>query len=126
MNFFQGTVRRNGTATGMIETEGLGAISVPVDQLGKADGASVQVALRPEKFTLLDKKPVDGLAVQGRMGTTAYLGERSNHYVTIPGKSDPVAVSTTNALNGSGNNRAPDAPVWLSWSADAVVILDPD
>lgn len=126
MNFFQGTIRRNGAAAGMIETEGLGLISVPVDQLTKPDGASVQVALRPEKFTLSAQKPVDGPAVEGRIGTTAYLGERSHHYVTITGKQDPVAVSTTNALNGPCADRAPDASVWLSWSPDAVVILDSD
>ncbi|MDC0343759.1 ABC transporter ATP-binding protein, partial [bacterium] len=35
MNFFRGTVRRNGAAMGAVETEGLGVIPVPLEQLTK-------------------------------------------------------------------------------------------
>jgi len=126
MNFFQGTVRRNGARMGAVETEGLGTIEVPLDQVTKPDGAAVQVALRPEKFTLTETRPETGPAIEGRLGTIAYLGERSHYYVEIPGKAEPVAVSTPNlagATNGLGTRAA---PVWLSWSPGAVVILDAD
>ncbi len=123
MNFFRGTVRRNGAATAAIETEGLGAIAVPAAGLAHADGTAVQVALRPEKFTLTKDKPETTHAVAGKLETAAYLGERSHYYVTIAGKAEPVAVSAPHLgpfATSSG------APLWLSWSPDEIVVLDAD
>ncbi|WP_306116033.1 MULTISPECIES: ABC transporter ATP-binding protein [unclassified Roseovarius] len=124
MNFFNGTVRRNGSATGAVEVEGLGAIPVPVEQLTKPDETPVQIALRPEKFTLSAEKPAADLTVAGKMDNTAYLGERSHHYVAIQGREEPVAVSMPN-LGASDLGQA-GADVWLSWSPDSIVILDAD
>ncbi|MEM7076013.1 MAG: ABC transporter ATP-binding protein [Pseudomonadota bacterium] len=124
MNFFDAIVRRNGAAMGAVETEGLGTIPVPVEQLTKPDGTPVQVALRPEKFAISNEKPDGALSVEGRLSNVAYLGERSHHYIQVPGKEEPVAVSTTNFARDSGGSESGDAPVWLSWSPDSVVILE--
>lgn len=127
MNFFKGTVRRNGSAMGAVETEGLGNIPVSLDTLTKPDGAPVQIALRPEKFLLTEHKPDAPFAVQGRVANAAYLGERSHYYVSIDGKDDPVAVSAQNLDRMTGAVAAPSgASMWLSWSPDAVVVLDAD
>ena len=127
MNFFRGTVRRNGAAMGAVETEGLGVIPVPLEQLTKPDGTPVQVALRPEKFSLSDQKPADGHAVEGKISNAAYLGERSHFYINIEGKADPIAVSSPNFHRNTGNPDASNgSSMWLSWSPDSVVILDAD
>jgi spermidine/putrescine transport system ATP-binding protein/putrescine transport system ATP-binding protein len=127
MNFFRGTVRRNGSAMAAIETEGLGTIPIPVTELGKPDGAPVQVALRPEKFTLSATRPQDRQAVEGHLSTAAYLGERSHFYVRIDGKAEPVAVSAPNSHRGPENvDSQGGQALWLSWSPDAIVILDPE
>ena len=60
MNFFQGTVRRNGSSEAAIETQGLGSIPISLEKVTKPDGAPVQVALRPEKFELLEEEPTGG------------------------------------------------------------------
>ncbi|MEM6577078.1 MAG: ABC transporter ATP-binding protein [Pseudomonadota bacterium] len=126
MNFFRGTVRRNGGSAGAVEAEGLGTIPIPMEQLTKPDGAPVQVALRPEKFALSGEQPAGDLAVEGRLSNTAYLGERSHYYIKVPGKEEPIAVSSTNFSQTASNSNQTDAPVWLSWSPDSVVILDAD
>ncbi|MGX0879564.1 spermidine/putrescine ABC transporter ATP-binding subunit [Roseovarius sp. MBR-154] len=126
MNFFDGRVRRNGAAIGAVEAEGLGHIPMPVDRLDKPDGAPVQVALRPEKFSLSTTRPEGAHVVEGRLSTTSYLGERSHHYVMIPGRQEPVAVSTPNHARPAGGSQGSDGTVWLSWSPDAMVILDAD
>ena len=127
MNFFRGTVRRNGSDMGAVETEGLGHIPVPLETLMKPDGAPVQIALRPEKFLLSEHKPDAPFAVQGKVATAAYLGERSHYYVSIDGKEDPIAVSTQNLDRATGAPAASSGtPMWLSWSPDAVVVLDAD
>jgi spermidine/putrescine transport system ATP-binding protein/putrescine transport system ATP-binding protein len=124
MNFFAGKVRRNGAAMGAVETEGLGIVEVPLEQLRRPDGASVQVALRPEKFRISDNRPDTGPAIEGQVANTAYLGERSHHFVRIPGRDGPVAVSTPNLSRMRADPASRDAKVWLSWSPDAIVILD--
>ncbi len=126
MNFFKGTVHRDGKS-GKVEAEGLGSIPISLDNLTKPDGAPVQVALRPEKFELLEEKPKSGLFVSGKMDKTAYLGERSHYYVSLEGKPDPVAVSSTNQFVARDDDRWSEGePVWLSYSPEAVVILDAD
>ena len=127
MNFFEGTVRRNGSAEAAIETQGLGSIPISLEKVTKPDGAPVQVALRPEKFELLEEEPTGGHFVTGKMDKTAYLGERSHYYVTLDGKAEPVAVSSTNQFVARDDDRWKEGePVWLSWSPEAVVILDAD
>ena len=125
MNFFNGTVRRNGAAMGAIETEGLGTIPVPVEQLTKPNGAPVQVALRPEKFSLSGDKPKSDIAIPGTLDTLAYLGERSHYYIKIDGKDEPVSVSTPNFAR-AGGEQASGAPMWLSFNPEAIVVLDAD
>jgi spermidine/putrescine transport system ATP-binding protein/putrescine transport system ATP-binding protein len=127
MNFFQATVRRNGSAMGAVEAEGLGNIPMPVEHLTKPDGTPVQIALRPEKFSLSESRPDSALAVEGTLTNAAYLGERSHYYIKIDGKEQPVAVSTQNLNRMDGVGAASSgASMWLSWSPDAVVVLDAD
>ncbi|MEX0281199.1 MAG: ABC transporter ATP-binding protein [Arenibacterium sp.] len=125
MNFFKGTVRRNGAAMGAIDTEGLGTIPVPVEQLTKPNGALVQVALRPEKFALSGDKPEAEIAIPGTLNTSAYLGERSHYYIKIDGKEDPVAVSTPNFAR-AGAGQSAGAPMWLTFNPESIVVLDAD
>jgi ABC-type Fe3+/spermidine/putrescine transport system ATPase subunit len=123
MNFFPGRLRRNGTAGAVVETEGLGDLHLPQASNGQPDGARVQVALRPEKFDLSATKPDDRPSVEGRLANASYMGERSHFYIAIDGREEPVAVSAQNRLR-FGTPPGSDSKLWLSWSADAVVVLD--
>jgi spermidine/putrescine transport system ATP-binding protein/putrescine transport system ATP-binding protein len=123
MNFFPGKLRRNGGAGAVVETEGLGSLRLPQAPNGQPDGARVQVALRPEKFDLSATKPDDRPSVEGRLANAAYMGERSHFYIAIDGREEPVAVSAQNRLR-FGAPPGSDGKLWLSWSADAVVVLD--
>ena len=127
MNFFNGTVRRNGADMAAIDAQGLGSLTVPADMLTQPNGAEVQVAVRPEKFSLTTEKPdASHPAVAGVIDATAYLGERSHFYVRIDGMDEPVAVSSQNINRMTGLPGAEKAPVWLSWDAGSVVVLDAD
>jgi spermidine/putrescine transport system ATP-binding protein/putrescine transport system ATP-binding protein len=127
MNFFPATVRRNGGASVAVEAEGLGLIPLPADAVGRPDGAAVQVALRPEKFTLSADRPAASPAVQATFATAAFLGERSHVYVRIDDRAVPVAVSVPNQVRTPEASRPVEgAPVWLSFSPESVVVLDPD
>ena len=94
MNFFRGSVLgvANGFAT--IDAGPLGGVCAAAEKPEVGDGAEVVVAIRPEKLTLAFEAP--GLSVnvvEGRMGSSSYLGDRSHVYVHIPGRDEPVAVA---------------------------------
>jgi len=126
INFFRGTVRRNGGPTGAVEAEGLGVVPVPAEQLARPDGAPVLVAVRPEKFALSASRPADAAhAVAARLKNAAYLGERSHYYLQIEGRDEPVAVSSQNLGGiGAAAGERGDATFWISWSPDSMVILE--
>jgi spermidine/putrescine ABC transporter ATP-binding subunit len=125
MNFFPGRLHNNNEAGVIVKTAGLGSISLPGAKPVQPDGAEVQVALRPEKFDISPTQPVDRPSVEGRLASVAYLGERSHFYIAIKGREEPVAVSAPSRHN-LGALSDSDGKLWLSWSADAVVILDPE
>ena len=124
MNFFDGLVRaiKDGRAT--VDVGPLGEIHALVNGPHVSVGAAVTVAVRPEKITSFSAPPnTEANVVQGVLDKTAYFGDRSHLYIRIEGLEKPIAVVAHNvarALEGSGDlNR----PVWLSWPAEAVVLL---
>ena len=64
-------------------------------------------------------------SVAGQLENAAYLGERSHYYVTVAGNLTPVAVSSQNRDRAT-SGAEPGRPVWLSWDADAIVVLGAD
>ena len=104
-----------------------GAVRAAGDSITVAAGSQVVVAIRPEKLRLVfDKPETNANTVEGRMGPAAYLGDRSYYYVHIRERDDPVAVAATNIERGSGHHHQPDRTLWLTWSADAVVLVRPE
>ena len=124
MNFFDGLVRaiKDGRAT--VDVGPLGEIHALVNGPHVSVGAAVIVAVRPEKITSFSAPPnTETNVVQGVLDKTAYFGDRSHLYIRIEGLEKPIAVVAHNVareIEGSGDlNR----PVWLSWPAEAVVLL---
>ncbi len=117
INFFDGTV----TAAGEIDAGPLGLVRAGT---GDAVGAKVLVALRPEKIALA-AEAMPG-AIRGTVVAAAYLGERSHYNIAIAGRAEPVSVAAQNATKIVTRGHAPGDAVWLSWAADAVVVLPRD
>ncbi len=123
MNFFDGAIRgiENGCAT--INSNSLGEVRAVAEE-GMRPGSEVVVAIRPEKLQLVFEPPKDRInAVEGRMGPSAYLGDRSHFYVHIPNRDLPVSVALQNLERSIEKIQRPDQAVWLTWSQDAVVLL---
>ncbi|MGR3662433.1 MAG: ABC transporter ATP-binding protein [Paracoccaceae bacterium] len=123
MNFFDGTVMSIKDDSAVIRVDGLGEVIALAGTVPLLVGNTVNVAIRPEKFSLTDEKP-DGVqySVKGQLNNAAYLGERSHFYVSVDGVSQPVAVSAQNrdrATEVEGQSR----PVWLSWESASIVVL---
>jgi spermidine/putrescine ABC transporter ATP-binding subunit len=127
MNFFDGSVRALAEGCVTVDAGPLGPVRASTHGSALELGAKVVVAIRPEKLRLAfeaGKARVN--TVEGRIGAAAYLGDRNHFYVQIPGRDQPVAVATQNVerndLQVTGGNRT----VWLHWSEDAVVLLQPE
>ena len=126
MNFFEGAVTANTTNSMTIATQVLGEVHTTREEPFPL-GTEVWVAIRPEKFRPEFTFPARGTdSIEGRMGPSAYLGDRSHFYVHIANRDDPVLVALQNLEGSLDQLSRPDQPVWLRWSEDAIVVLAKD
>ncbi|HKF59716.1 MAG TPA: ABC transporter ATP-binding protein [Dongiaceae bacterium] len=114
-NFFEGKVLGPGrvaAAEGEIATE---------DPLTAA-GASVMLAVRPEKISLVrpDAPVTPGNRLEGRMGQAVYSGMSTIYKVTVADRE-----LTVFAQNRSGQDFAPGDAVRLEWSPSHSVVVQP-
>ena len=123
MNFFDGSVEEIGNETTTIDSGLLGKVrgaSTPEIQ----SASKVTVGIRPEKLQLSLERPSQSLnAAPGKMGPSAYLGDRSHLYVYLEGREEPVSVALQNLTRSTSDLREPNRPVWLSWDEESVVLL---
>jgi len=90
---------------------------------GSAPGATVWVALRPEKIHISTAEP-GGLEnlVRGRVREVAYLGDTSVYLVQID-SGKIVRVTRPNVIRTSEDGLAGGEGVFLSWHATSPVVL---
>ena len=124
MNFFDCTSSgfRSGVVTG--ESRELGRVRATCATPPVAPGEDFVLAIRPEKFQLaFEDVEAPHNAVKGRMGPSAYLGDRSHFYVYLEGRREPVSVALPNLARSLDRIKSVDQDVWLTWSEDAAVLL---
>ena len=127
MNFVDARVIDVEDGQAALDTAGLGKVKAPAGTGFVHKGATVVVAVRPEKLTISEEQPANGRsAVQGVMQAVAYLGDRSHYYVSVEGGEKPLAVAAQEAGASLGQPLERDAAVWLSWADDALILLPRD
>jgi putrescine transport system ATP-binding protein len=86
-------------------------------------GARVALALRPEKVRIAPARPAETEnGVHGRVVDIGYLGDVSLYKVRLADGA-VMRASVTNATRLTAPAIGWDDEVWLSWSADAAVVL---
>ena len=127
MNFLDAVVmeqRENGL---VLDTAGLGQVTVARAATSFEPGASAVVAIRPERLTVSsDKAATRGNSVEGTIRTTAYLGDRSHFYVSVEGCEKPFAVAAQDTGFADMDALGSDSKVWISWKDDALIVLAKD
>jgi spermidine/putrescine transport system ATP-binding protein/putrescine transport system ATP-binding protein len=126
MNFFDARVREVQDGLVTVDAGPLGHLTASPGKLSFSVGQNSLAAIRPEKITISDEKPIDGNAVEGVMDATAFLGDRSHFYVRIKGVENPVAVSAQNLDETQILGENHQGKIWLSWSDAAIVLLNAD
>ena len=88
----------------------------------------VTLAVRPEKLQIGEQPPAQrgDNHLQGRLIAQAYRGDRNHYYVEVDGLSKPLAVAAQNVTRYAAGDSLAGRPVWVSWSADAGVLLPDD
>jgi spermidine/putrescine ABC transporter ATP-binding subunit len=125
MNFFDATVRTDGSAR-IADVAGLGVMTLNGSGQGRTDGERVLVALRPEGLGLSRTKPEGpAYAVAGQLQARQYLGGRQLLHVQVAGRAAPITVAAAAARGEDPWSGDEGSPVWLTWAPDAVTILDP-
>ena len=123
MNFFEGSVQGISKGTATVESQFLGKVQASTHPELQS-GSPVTVGIRPEKLQPFFENPQSAVnMIEGKMGPSAYLGDRSHFYVYLPGRQEPVSVALQNLQRSSDQRQIQDQPVWFSWSQDSVVLL---
>ena len=127
MNFIEASVSRMSRGQAELETAGLGRINAQAGEAGIfQEGDDIVVAIRPEKLMLSGDRNGGREGVRGTMKAATYLGDRSHYYVTLPGRAEPLVVAATDTGHQNDEPLERGAPVRVSWSDDALVLLPRD
>lgn len=87
-------------------------------------GASVTVAVRPEKIEIATSPPPSGLNVwSGRVVAGTFLGEQTEYRVRLEHGKDVVIRRQNLGLNGTNPQVAPGAVVYVTWTPDVSLVL---
>ena len=121
-NLFRGRIERLENGTAVVDAGPLALVRPSCNGKMAELGGRVVVAIRPEKLELHLAAPQNRAnVVEGRMGSAAYLGDRSHFQVRLAGREEPVAVAVQNSEATVA--AAADQPVWLSFNDESVVLL---
>jgi len=124
MNVFEGRLLAVQSGVARVDAGAAGELLAPVNGAANlTPGATVSVAVRPEKLELAWSRPANGNAITGRRLAEAYLGDRSHYYVGAEGLSKPIAAAAQNKQR-SLTSGAPGETVWVHWPVEAGVLLE--
>ena len=123
MNFFKGRVTESIDKELKILVETLGDVIIKSETSLKI-GSEVWIAIRPENLKiLLDAPPKNRMQIGGFLGPLAYMGDRSNYYVNISNRNEPILVSLQNDDQFRSLALNPNRRVWLEWSKESLILL---
>jgi putrescine transport system ATP-binding protein len=109
------------SATAAVETAA-GSFRVERSAAGAA-GDNVWIAIRPEKIRIGDRRPdADSNAVEGVVVDVGYRGDVSLYQVRLA-DGTLVKSAVANSTRAPVAAPAPGARVWLSWLAEAGIVL---
>jgi putrescine transport system ATP-binding protein len=120
VNLFEGRLGDDGRSV-----EGTEAGRLHVAEKANAEpGAMVWVAVRPEKMRITRDPPLPGLenCVAGTVVDIGYLGDVSVYKLRIRGGVQ-VKAAIANVGRFADSTVALDEQVWLSWPAEAAIVL---
>ena len=125
VNLLEGRVREASPAGTVVETAAAGVVRA-APCADAMPGATVWVALRPEKVRLALDEPVGGAGgdnrIAGQVIGVGYLGDLSIYQARLDGGA-VLKAALANVRRRSEEPIRPGRRVWLTWADDAGVVL---
>jgi spermidine/putrescine transport system ATP-binding protein/putrescine transport system ATP-binding protein len=129
MNFLRGRIAALEPEAVVVEAGAAGSFRVAGTGRGRAAGDPVLVGIRPEKLSVSDHPPAEGVnAIHGRLATMSYFGDRSHYFIEVDGLDQRISVASQNDLShlDAINQIDYGAEVWLTWAPAGAIILSDD
>jgi ABC-type Fe3+/spermidine/putrescine transport system ATPase subunit len=123
MNFFHGRLISQNNGLAKVDAGPLGVLETALTGEVPALGASVSLAIRPEKLHLSRHPMRTGNVIAGTVSAEAYFGDRSHYYVKVGGVDRLIAVAYQNVDRTLENSNLAGTSVWLSWPPEAAILL---
>ncbi|MGI9482572.1 MAG: ABC transporter ATP-binding protein [Hyphomicrobiales bacterium] len=124
MNFLDAKVVDVKEGAAIVETSGLGKTEILTPPSTAQKNAQMMVAVRPEKLKISAEPGAgENNCVKGVMKSVNYLGDRYHCYVAVDGREKPLAIVAQDFKISSDGAAQVDAPVWLSWAGDSLILL---
>jgi spermidine/putrescine transport system ATP-binding protein len=125
-NIFSGRVVGQVGELGVVESAPDERLLVPLGSVAR-QGAKVDVAVRPEKISLLDRDaatavPDDLCRVRGRLSEVVYLGTSTSYNLTVTDGSE-VTVFRQNATSDPEVPAVQGRELWLVWAPEHSYVL---
>ena len=124
MNFFECVLEDYSDGVAICESKTLKTARVKCDRPVVAIGEKLILAIRPEKFSIsFDAVGNAQNSIVGRMGPSAYLGDRSHFFIHVEGREQPVSVALQNLSTAINDISSKERKVWLTWPDRAAIML---
>ena len=123
VNLISGICLHRDGADVVIACAGIGNLVVQTEGGAPAQGATVTLAIRPEKIRILETGGHGANCLTGRLRTATYAGDRSHAMVDVPGLDRPVLITTPNITRHLGEADAAGGTVTIGWDKSAAAIL---
>jgi ABC-type Fe3+/spermidine/putrescine transport system ATPase subunit len=102
----------------------LGSLHVPRRDAALRQGDDIVIAVRPEKLRLSEAPPPAGFnGLRGRIVAQSYVGDRTYHYLEIPGSARRLAVASLNERVGSPQIADGGRDQWVVWPVESGILL---
>jgi spermidine/putrescine transport system ATP-binding protein len=113
-NLLTGSAARVSEAEAVIEVSADERIIVPLREASAAQGATLEVTVRPEKIELTTEPPPAGCcALRGTVAEVVYLGTSTNFTIVTTTGAEIVVYQQNSASASDGAARGDG--IWLSW-----------
>ncbi len=124
MNFFDCVLEDYSDGVAICKSKTLKTARVKCDRPIVGIGEKLILAIRPEKFSIsFDEIGNTQNSIFGRMGPSAYLGDRSHFYIHVEGREQPVSVALQNLSTAIDDINSKERKVWLTWPDSAAIML---
>lgn len=127
INVFSGRVAAREGESVTVDVQDLGSWAVPLGgpaAMSGADvGASVGVAIRPEKVRLHpDETATGSVAFRGQVGAIAYYGDTSHVYLTLDA-GPTISANVQNDARAARPSLSEGDTLWCSWNPEDTLVL---